>query len=44
MREDPDELVRSFVLERIAQEGPELPGGNVVAFRARKAQQSSFRR
>jgi CheY-like chemotaxis protein len=35
MRDDPDEMVRNFVLERIVHERPELPGGNVVAFRAR---------
>ena len=44
MRDDSDDMVREFVLARIAQERPELPGGNVVAFRTRNAQQTSFRR
>ena len=44
MRDDSDGMVREFVLARISQERPELPGGNVVAFRARNGQQSSLRR
>ena len=44
MRDDSDGMVREFVLARISQERPELPGGNVVAFRTRNAQQTSFRR
>jgi hypothetical protein len=44
MKDDPDDMVRDFVLVRIAQEGAELPGGNVVAFRARAGQQPARRR
>ena len=40
MQEDSDDMVRDFVLARIAQEQPALPDGNVVAFKARSRRQS----
>ncbi len=44
MQEDPDDMVRDFVLARIAQEQPAMPGGNVVAFKAGAGRQSSWRK